>query len=94
VYTDTTQKVGDCYARANSIVIRHTESRVQIRLGQEYEQDRDDVDNLVVVYAECISPGLRRLKIIREDRASWIGGPTWSVICLALKIDNKYRRFL
>jgi len=30
VYTDTTQKVGDCYARLSIIVIRHMKSEVQI----------------------------------------------------------------
>jgi hypothetical protein len=47
--------------------------RLPERLGQEYERNRDRADNLVVLSAECPSPGLKCLKIIPEDRSSCIG---------------------
>lgn len=47
--------------------------RLPERLEQEYERNRDRADNLVVLYAECPSPGLRCMKTIPEDPSSWIG---------------------
>ena len=46
--------------------------RLPERLLAEIEGSRDRSRNLVVVYAECLSPGERRLGIIPEDHASWI----------------------
>ena len=43
------------------------------KLGHEYEQNRGRASNLVVLYAECLFPGSKRLKIIPESRSSWIG---------------------
>ena len=42
------------------------------KLRMETERDGDRSRNLVVVCAECLSPGERRLSIIPQDHASWI----------------------
>jgi len=46
--------------------------RLPEKLEQELERNRDRASNLVVVYAECLSPGSKRLKIIPENGSSWI----------------------
>jgi len=43
------------------------------KLEHEYEQNEDRASNLVVLYAECLFPSSKRLKIIPENKSSWIG---------------------
>ena len=47
--------------------------RIPKKFEHEFEKNRDRASNLVVVYAECLAPDLKRLKIIPESRSSWIG---------------------
>jgi len=47
--------------------------RLPEKLEHELEQNRDHASNLVVVYAECLASGSKRLKIIPENHSSWIG---------------------
>jgi len=47
--------------------------RLPEKLEHEFEKNRDRASNLVVVYAECLFQGSKRLKIIPENRSSWIG---------------------
>jgi len=47
--------------------------RLPEKLEYEFEQNKDHASNLAVVYAECLAPGSKRLKIIPENRSSWIG---------------------
>jgi hypothetical protein len=42
------------------------------RLEQEYDGNPDNASNLVIVYVECQSPGSGDLKIIPENRSSWV----------------------
>jgi len=57
---------------ANSGLIQMID-RLPEKLEHEFEQNRDRASNLVVVYAEYLSLGSKRLKIIPENRSSWIG---------------------
>jgi len=41
-------------------------------LRRETEGNRDRSNNLVVVYAECLAPGQRRISVVPERHASWI----------------------
>jgi len=43
------------------------------KLEHEYEQNQSRASNLVVLYAECLFPGSKHLKIIPESRSSWVG---------------------
>jgi len=43
--------------------------KIELEIGE----NRHRADNLVVVYAECLSPASSRLKIIPQDRAAWVG---------------------
>jgi len=47
--------------------------RLPDKLEQELERNRDRASNLVVLYAECLVPGSKRLKIIPKNKSSWIG---------------------
>jgi len=57
---------------ANSGLLRMID-RLPEKLECEFEQNRSSASNIVVVYAECLFPGSKRLKILSEDRSSWIG---------------------
>lgn len=58
--------------RADSGMLRVIDQLPQ-RLELEVEENRDRAGNLVVVYAECLSPASSRLKIIPQQRSGWIG---------------------
>jgi len=47
--------------------------RLPEKLEHEFEQNKDRASNLVVVYAQCLASGSKRLKIIPESRSFWIG---------------------
>jgi hypothetical protein len=51
---------------ANSGLLRLIDQLPE-RLQQEFEQNRDRASNLAIVYADCLSPGSRRLKVIPND---------------------------
>ena len=42
------------------------------RLDEELGENRYHANDLAVVYVECVSPGEKRLKVIPENRSSWI----------------------
>lgn len=46
--------------------------RIPDKLEHEFEQNRDHASNLVVVYAECLASGSKRLKIIPQNQSSWL----------------------
>jgi len=54
---------------ANSGLLRMIDGLPE-KLEREYEQNRDRASKLIVIYAECLAPGSKRLKIIPENRSS------------------------
>jgi len=47
--------------------------RLPEKLEHEFEKNRDRASNIVVLYAECLAPGSKRMGIIPENRSFWIG---------------------
>jgi hypothetical protein len=43
------------------------------RLQQKFEENRDRTNKLAIIYVECRLPKSGLLKVIPEDRSSWIG---------------------
>tara|TARA_B100002003_G_C13992327_1_gene479446 strand:- start:133 stop:786 length:654 start_codon:yes stop_codon:yes gene_type:complete len=46
--------------------------KLPVLINQEFEKNRQHAGNIQIIYAECLSPGSERIKIIPEERSSWV----------------------